>query len=277
MFLDLYPYSNGEYFSTGSCSMNSVIDSNGVIAMSGYNKCFNPPEEIHLVPEIKDYELPVRCLCGEFDDPCEAMLLHKPVLVRATIHNETKVGYNYYYDAIVKTVFVNAQTHVEEGQTIKFRVGLLGNRCGGGGDKYKTESDMLLDLAPPSAFSGDDFWTNSCRMNSIIDSNGVIEDSNYRKCFDQTLRLKGQSDVSLAVVPTNVLQISPKLTKEKRQAAKEAKQAANQAARKKTQAEKKALKKAQRKDVTTIWEACPRFKPNKKNQCNLPDSVICPY
>eukprot|EP00978_Attheya_sp_CCMP212_P038295 scaffold188436_cov31-Attheya_sp.AAC.1 len=175
-------------------------------------------------------------------------MLLQPVLVRATIHNETKVGYNYYYDAIVKTVYVNAQIHVEEGQTIKLRTGVLGSLCGG---KFKTESDMLLDLAPPSALDGDYFSTNACKMNSIIDSNGVIEDSKYRKCFDQTLGLKGQSDVSPAVVPKSVLQISRELTKEERQAAKksakEAKQAANQAARKKMQAENKALKKRKRR------------------------------
>eukprot|EP00978_Attheya_sp_CCMP212_P001603 scaffold3280_cov54-Attheya_sp.AAC.3 len=107
---------------------------------------------------------------------------------------------------------------------LKIRAGVFGSMCG---DKFKTESDMLLDLAPPSALDGDYFSTNLCRMNSRIDSNGVIE--------------------SPSVVPKSVLQISPKLTKEERQAAKkmakEAKQAANQAARKKTQAEKIVLKK----------------------------------
>eukprot|EP00978_Attheya_sp_CCMP212_P019826 scaffold56111_cov44-Attheya_sp.AAC.1 len=67
------------------------------------------------------------CRCAEIEDPCTALLL-QPVLVRATIHNETKVGNNYYYDAIVKTIYVNAQIHVEEGQTITIRAGGLGSR-----------------------------------------------------------------------------------------------------------------------------------------------------
>eukprot|EP00978_Attheya_sp_CCMP212_P036556 scaffold166823_cov55-Attheya_sp.AAC.1 len=173
---------------------------------------------------------------------------------------EMEVGNNYYYDAIVKNVYVNSQILVEDGQTIKLRTGVLGSVCG---DKFNTESDMLLDLVPPSALDGDYFSTNLCRMNSRIDSNGDIERSDYNECFDQTLRLKG------AVVPKS---LPPKLTKEERQAAKkiakeerqaakkiarEAKQAAKQEARKKLQAENKALKKAQRKDVTTIFEACP--------------------
>eukprot|EP00978_Attheya_sp_CCMP212_P045171 scaffold335968_cov35-Attheya_sp.AAC.1 len=257
MFLDLDPKSNGEYFVTSSCSMNSRMDSSGSIMRSGYNECFEleQPKEIHEMD--KDLFCPS---CGELKDPCTAMLF-RPVLVRATIHNETKVGYNYYYDAIIQTVFANAQIHVEEGQTIRFRVGAFRSRFGCGVDRYKTESDMILDLAPPSALDGDYFSTDSCRMNSIIDSNGVFERSDYNECFDQTLRLKGQSDVSPAVVPKSVLQISPKLTKEERKAAKksakEAKEAANQAERKKTQAKNKALKKTQKKDVATIWEACP--------------------
>eukprot|EP00978_Attheya_sp_CCMP212_P003686 scaffold7769_cov53-Attheya_sp.AAC.1 len=40
MLLDLYPESNGEYFSTNSCSMNAEIDANGVIERSEYNECF---------------------------------------------------------------------------------------------------------------------------------------------------------------------------------------------------------------------------------------------
>eukprot|EP00978_Attheya_sp_CCMP212_P034996 scaffold149987_cov67-Attheya_sp.AAC.1 len=235
-----------------------------------------------LIAFLGNHHVTDACSCLPPDDPCEAML-YRPVLVRATIHNETEVGNNYYYDAIVKNVYMNSQILVEDGQTIKLRTGVLESLCG---DRFNTESDMLLDLDPPSASDGDYFSTNLCRMNSRIDSNGVIERSDYNECFDETLRLKG------AVVPKSLPPITPKLTKEERQAAKkiakeerkaakkiarEAKQAAKQEARKKLQAENKALKKAQSKDVTTIFEACPRFKPTKKNQCNLPDSVICPY
>jgi hypothetical protein len=44
MLLDLYPESNGEYFSTSLCSMNARIDANGFIETetetSDYNECF---------------------------------------------------------------------------------------------------------------------------------------------------------------------------------------------------------------------------------------------
>eukprot|EP00978_Attheya_sp_CCMP212_P007158 scaffold16656_cov42-Attheya_sp.AAC.1 len=281
VFLDLDPKSNGEYFSTSLCSMNSVVDLNGVIDRSGYNKCFEQPEEIH------------SCDCMPPPDPCKAMLF-RPVLVWATIQNVTAVvdegwpldangnpddqAITNHYSVKIKKVYVNKKgtPNVVEGQTIEVRTAAASNRCG---IKFQTESEMFLDLDPKS--NGEYFSTGLCSMNSVVDSIGVIDRSGYNKCFDQTLRLKGQSDVTPVVVPKSVQQISPKLTKEERQAAKkiakEAKQAANQAARKKTRAEKKALKKAQKKDVTTIWEACPRFKPNKKHQCNLPPSDICGY
>lgn len=40
MLLDLYPQSNGDYFSTGSCSMNAGIDESGAITQTNYNECF---------------------------------------------------------------------------------------------------------------------------------------------------------------------------------------------------------------------------------------------
>lgn len=40
MLLDLYPQSNGDYFSTGSCSMNAGIDESGAIMQTDYNECF---------------------------------------------------------------------------------------------------------------------------------------------------------------------------------------------------------------------------------------------
>eukprot|EP00978_Attheya_sp_CCMP212_P041333 scaffold235544_cov28-Attheya_sp.AAC.1 len=230
------------------------------------------------IQDVPVLSAPLLCNCAEIKDMCSA-LLASGLLVRATIHSETKVGNNNRYDdiqytAIVKTVFMNAQTNVAEGQTIEIRAGDI---CG---VPFATGDDMILGLSPPSS-NGDYFSTHGCGLDSPIDSNGVIRWTEMGNCFTYKLRLKGQSYDAApgppAVGPRNVPQITPTLTKEERQEAKEAKKAARQAKKAKKKAEKKALKKAQRKDVTIIWEACPRFKPNKKNQCNLPDSVICPY
>eukprot|EP00978_Attheya_sp_CCMP212_P018338 scaffold50038_cov41-Attheya_sp.AAC.1 len=221
------------------------------------------------------------CSCSRPpDDPCPA-LLSRNLLVRATIIGSTKVWdkgvaldangdpddpydqfFTNHYSVKIEEVYVNAGApSMVEGQTIEIRAKVASNLCG---VSLQTGSDMLLDLFPTS--NGEYFSTSSCSMNAGIDENGAIIRSEFNKCFEHALRLKGQSYV--APGPPVWPKDPPTPTK-----------AQNGAAKKKKKAAKKALKKKKKKKAAMkkIWEECPRHEPNKQYACNLPAKESCGY
>mmetsp|Transcript_2099 Transcript_2099/g.3788 ORF Transcript_2099/g.3788 Transcript_2099/m.3788 type:complete len:339 (-) Transcript_2099:158-1174(-) len=85
MLLDLYPNSNGDYFTTTPCNMNSGIDSNCVLERADYNECFDyslslkGPPICPTLPISNDsfcpsVQAPVTCNGGacNYTNPCEA-------------------------------------------------------------------------------------------------------------------------------------------------------------------------------------------------------------
>jgi hypothetical protein len=242
------------------------------------------------------------------DDPCPA-LLSSNLLVRATIIDSTKVWdklapldangdpddphdqlFTNHYSVKIEEVYVNAGApSVVEGQTIEIRAKVASNLCG-----MRLQPDMLLDLSGPYLESNVEYFsTNSCSMSANFDEKGGL--SYYNQCFENTLRLKGQTYVASHVAPSlgpvdppTEVNVGPKdpLTPTK---AKKKKQAAKKALKKKKKKKKKAATKALKKskaqnNQSKLWEEClgkcqgsstGAFEVEAKTKCQKRSQCTC--